>query len=344
MLADDVVRIVPQDVDAADPDELLELQDSVPGCLRAMSPEEPDVAIETDDMPRLAKAFAVLARSRRRHSKKKIAIEISRSGSISIVGHVFLHHAKVSRAIHEELRRHGLLIEGLSDELRRNGLSGAKGFLVVDEDASNLILSGIAGNISRRTGLDAITDKPIPFALNALNNLGLARPLTSEPAEGALLSSLTSLLIPSDVATFKPDEYRNLRESYVEVRNAFKGLTAELARINRLNRIEDPKIFGEQVEATAREFLQQYQAFRKSRYARGFKKWTPLYVGGLLSAVMTVVAPHVALGIAGASVGIQVIQKKLEAPADNAEGERIFNMLAGMRKDIIRRSGIKEII
>ncbi len=156
--------------------------------------------------------------------------------------------------------------------------------------------------------------------------------------------SLTSLLIPVEVATLKPAEYRDLRESHTSVRSAFKGLTAELARINRLNRIEDPKLFGEQVEAAAREFFKEYQPFRNSRYARGFKRWAPLYVGGLLSAVTTVVAPHVALVLASASLGIQVIQKKVEGPADDAQRERIFNMVAGMRKDIFRRSGIKEII
>src|SRR5689334_20886536 len=40
LLADDVVRIVPADANADDPDDLLELQNSVPGCLRAISPEE----------------------------------------------------------------------------------------------------------------------------------------------------------------------------------------------------------------------------------------------------------------------------------------------------------------
>jgi hypothetical protein len=134
LLADDVVRIVPADVEADDPDDLLELQNSVPGCLRSLSPEERDVAIETDNMPRLEKAFAFLARSHPKRPKKKITIEISR-GSMSIVGHVFLHHAKVSRAIYHELRRHGLLIEDLSE------LSHDQGFLVVDEAASNLILT-----------------------------------------------------------------------------------------------------------------------------------------------------------------------------------------------------------
>jgi hypothetical protein len=95
-------------------------------------------------MPRLAKALAFLAKSRPKRSSEKVKIEvvISKTGSISILGHVFLHHAKVSPAIRDELRRNKLIIEGFDGLL--------EGFLVVDQDASNLILSSIAENISRR--------------------------------------------------------------------------------------------------------------------------------------------------------------------------------------------------
>ncbi len=228
-----------------------------PGACAQYRPKNAHVAIETQELPRLGKAFAVLAHSRPKRPKKRIAIEISEAGSISIEGHVFLHHAKVSHTIHEELRRHGLLIEGFADKLHRKGLSDLEDFLVVDEGASSLILSGIAGNISRRTGLDTITDKPIPFALNALNNLGLAHPIASDGAEGALLSSMVSLLVPSEIATLKMSEYRELREAHEAIRNAFKGLTAELARVNRLNRIQDPRAFSDQVETAPREFFNE---------------------------------------------------------------------------------------
>lgn len=162
--------------------------------------------------------------------------------------------------------------------------------------------------------------------------------------EGALLSALASVFIPLEVAKMNLRDYRSLREAYAAVRLAFRALTAELARINRLNHIQDSTFLRDQVRTTAQEFFKEYQAFRRTRYARGFKKWAPLYVGGVLSMVMTVVAPHVALGIAGASLGIQIVQKKLEAPTDASGQEQIFNLLAGIRKDIILRSGIKEIV
>ncbi len=339
LLADNLTWIVPTDVDTRDPENLLELQESNPGCLQSISPEAHDVAIEEHDMPRLAKAFAFLAKSHPKRSNKRveITIEISNTGSLSVLGHVFLHHAKVSPAIFDELRRNRLIIDGFQ-------LPGTEGFLVVDQNASSLILTNIAANISRRVGFDAITDEPIPFALKALNDLGVKQALVVDAAEGALLSSLASVLIPLEVTTLTPRDYRNLREAYASIRTAFKELTEELSRVNRLNRIQDPRFLRDRVKTAATEFFKEYQAFRKSRYARGFKKWTPLYVGGLLSTVMTVVAPPVALGIAGASLGIQVIQKRLEVPTDPLGRERIFNMLAGIRKNIIRRSGIKQIV
>src|ERR1700722_20561339 len=144
LLADSLTRVVPTDVPASDPDDLVALQDAVPGCLRSISPEETDVAIEDHEMPRLASAFAFLAASHSTASKNRVKISISESGSISVLGYMFLHHDKVSPKILTALRHNKLIIEGLDKYV------DYRGFLVVDENASNLILSGMADKISRR--------------------------------------------------------------------------------------------------------------------------------------------------------------------------------------------------
>jgi len=236
--------------------------------------------------------------------------------------------------IHEQLDRNGLILRAPF---------GEEGFLVVQEAASDLILSAIAENISRRTGLDAITDKPIPFALNGLNNLGVTGPITGG-AEGALLTSLVSVLIPAEVALLDVKRYRDLRESYVSIRGAFKELTADLARINRLDRIQDPKALSDEVRAASQDFTRQYLDFRKSTYARNFKRWAPLYVGGLLAVAGTLVSPPLAAGMAGVSLVVELIQKEVESRSGQAGPERVFNMLAGLRKDIITQSGIEQMI
>jgi hypothetical protein len=337
LLADQVARIVPNDVDPGDPEDLLAMQERIPDCLSTISPEPEDVALESDGLPRLSKAFAYLAESRGSRSAKQIEITFS-GGDVSIAGHVFLHDSKLSSVVRSELRSKGLVIDELSE------LYGQDGFLVVHEGASDLILAGVAANIARRVGLDAITDKPLPFALNALNVLNVGRREATGSAEGALLASLTSVLIPAQVSVMDLRDYRDLRESYAEIRGAFRAMTAELSSIHRLSRISDPEQLQRQVEVTAREFFEQYRAYRKSRFARAFKKWTPLSVGGLLSIVGTIVSPPAALAIAGVSVGIQIVERQLESGSGRANPERTFHMLAGLRRDIIRRSGIKDLI
>lgn len=337
LLADHLTRVVPTDVHTSDPEDLVTLQDAVPGCLRSISPDETDIAGEDHEMPRLAKAFAFLAASRSKASKNKVEMSISKTGSISFLGYMFLHHDKVSPQILAALRQNKLIIEGFDKYLDFGR------FLVVDENASNLILSGMANRISRRMGIDAVTDKPTSFALNSLNSLGVMRPMPSDATEGLLLSSLASLLIPLDVASITPRDYRKLRDAFSSIRIVFKELTSELTQINRLNRIADPKHLRDHVKATADEFFKEYQDFRKSRYARSFKKWVPLYVGGILS-IVAAAEPKIALGIAGASLGIQIIQRRLDSSTDQPRRERVFHMLAGMRKDIIRLSGITRIV
>src|SRR5580692_10433998 len=74
LLADNLTRIVPTDVHTGDPDNLLALQECIPGCLQSISPEPRDIAIEENDIPRLARAFAFLARSHPKRSSKRVEI------------------------------------------------------------------------------------------------------------------------------------------------------------------------------------------------------------------------------------------------------------------------------
>jgi hypothetical protein len=290
-------------------------------------------------MPRLKKAFAWLAQAQGRGAKTKVEITISNDGSVSIAGHVFLHSAKVSPFIYEELRRNALMLSGFEGLVRQ--LSGHE-FIVVEETASDLILSAIAENISRRKGLDAITDKPIPFVVKALNDLGHIGTRDSSGLEGLVLSSLASVLIPTEVGIVKPNEYREIRESYAPIRNAFKKLTAELARTDRLHRIQDPQELRDAVQGTAQTFVREYDTFRKSRYAQAFRSWAPLYVGGLLSITGTIVPLPVKIVLAGVSFGIQIVLKHVYGSPDQSERGRVFNMLAGVEKNIIRQIGIKK--
>jgi hypothetical protein len=247
----------------------------------------------------------------------------------------FVHNSKLSRFIEQELKSNGLLIESLSD------LAPEK-FMVVQQDASNAILAGLASRIALRLGLDAITDQPISFAVGALR--GVAQPTSdSGVAEGALLAAIASIMIPASAGVIPIREYQEIRESYSGIRGAFAALTTELASQHRLGRVSDSTEFEARIKTVAHEFDQQYRDYRKSRYAQRFKNWTPLCVGGVLSVAGAFVSPHVAAAIAATSFVIQVIEENLRGN-DVASEQRVFHMLAGLRRDVIKRSGIRELV
>jgi CRP-like cAMP-binding protein len=335
MLSDSVIRIVPSDVKPDDSEDLLRLQETIPGCLSGIAPEEGDVAIEPGDEPRLRKAFALLGKKSKTRSRK-ITVTIARDGSLSIAGHVFLHDSKISEFIERELRNNKLSIESLRK------LSPSERFIPVREEASNIILAGLASRIARRLGVDAITDQPMPFAVAALLGVGRLGP-NDGTAEGALLSAIAMLTIPASVVRISAKEFREIRDSYTGIREAFKSLTAELAARHRLTRTGTPAEFARRVEAVARDFAREYREYRHSRYARQFRSWGPLSIGGVLSIPTAFVSPLAAAGLTTASVSFTLLQNYLSEPDRTPDG-RVFHMLAGLRKDVIKRSGIRELV
>jgi hypothetical protein len=334
LLSDGVVRIVPADVDPKDPDDLKRLQDEMQGCLSSVGPDENDVAIEHGDEPRLARMFALLGQKGKGEAAH-IDITISSDGRLAIADHVFVHDSKLSSFVQEELQRNGLLIESAGD-------LAPERFLVVREDASDIILAGLASKMASRLGLDVITDKPMPFAFGALRGVP-GRSLNDGAAEGALLGSVAAIMIPAAVATIEPRQYREIRDSYAGIREAFKALTSEWAILHRLTRLTDASELAARAGLLAQDFDRQCREYRRSRHARAFRSWTPLCIGGVLSVAASVAAPLLAPGIAVASVGIQVVEKWLSGQADTAD-ERVFNMLSGLRRDIITHSGIREVV
>jgi hypothetical protein len=334
LLSDNVVRIVPSDVTPEDAEDLMRLQEVIPDCLTAIAPEDSDIAIEPGDEPRLRRAFKLLEK-RSKKSARAIKVIISTDGSLSVAGHVFLHDSKLSNFVLQQLRANKLAIESLK------GLSPSERFIPVRQEASSVILAGLASRIARRLGIDAITDQPLPFAVSAL--LGVPQRTTNDgSAEGALLSAIANLMIPASVARIAAKQYGEIRDSYAGVREAFKALTAELAARHRLGRTDSPAEFAQRVEAVAQDFAREYREYRASRYARRFKSWAPLCIGGVLSVPTAFVSPLSAAELATASFAFALLQNYLgEVDRTN---QRVFHMLAGLRKDVIQRSGIRELV
>lgn len=333
LLCDGITRIVPNDVRLDDPADLLRLQSTLDGCIASVAPERADVALQPSDADLLNRAFRILSQ-KERGRPRRIEIEISTDGTLSIQGHVFVHDTKMSDEVQAQLRRHGLMIAGFDNV--------TEGFIVVKKEASDIILAGLASRMARRLGLDAVTDRGMPFAFGTLR--GMPRQDANDgTAEGAVLTAIASVMIPTNVAHLTPTSYRELRNSFGEVREAFKVLTEELARVHRLNRVTDPHEFATRVTSIANEFGVEYRKYRRSRYARRFKSWAPLVFGGALSVAASVTSPFIAAGLVTGSLAVQMLDK-YRASGASINNERVFHMLTGIRRDIIRRSGLYELM
>ena len=281
-----------------------------------------------------------IAERKPRDRKASITISVSPGGGTSVLGHVFLHETKVSSEIKRLLRHHRLLDDPVTEMSRSLGEGG---FLVVDEKASNLILSGVADKVARRTGLDAITDEPFFFDVNVANGLGLDAHAFPGVAEGALLGSMATVLVPHEIGAISIARYRELRDSYSELREAFKLVVTELSAIHRLGRFQSVGDVNARVQAIAQDFLTEFKRDKRARYARAFRAWAPLCVGGVLSAVSSLVSPPVAVTVAGASFVIQIVERHLDASAVNPPIDRAFQLLSGLERDILHRSRLKAL-
>ena len=342
LLVDEVTRIVPADVDPHDPPSLLELASAVPGCLSTVAPTAADVTPQGTNLERLDKAFALIAGRKPRDHKTPVTILISPDGGTSVLGHVFLHETKVSREIKNLLREHHLLD---NDVTRISGSLGAGGFLVVDEKASNLIVSTVADKVARRTGLDSITDEPFFFDVNVANGLGLQQNASPGAAEGALLGSMATVLVPREISTISVARYGELRDSYAELREVFRRVITELSAIHRLGRVQSVSAVNISVQAVAQDFLEEFKRYKKTRYARAFRSWAPLCVGGVLLAMSPLVNPPVAVGIAGTSLLINIVDRLYaSAMSMSPPRDRTFQLLSGLERNILNRSRLRAVV
>jgi len=340
LLADEVTRIVPADVDPQDPPGILAIASAVPDCLTTVAPTTVDVTPQGTNLSRLDKAFELIGRGKPRNRKTLVTISISPGGATSVVGHVFLHETKVSREIKRLLRHHHLLDDDVTE--MSQSLS-ASGYLVVDKKASNLILSTVADKVARRIGLDAITDEPFFFDVNVVNGFGLHPDAFPGVAEGGLLGSMATVLVPREISALSVTRYQELRNSYSELREAFKRVITELSAIHRLGRIQSMGDVSTRVQVIAQDFLTEFQRYKRTRYARAFRAWAPLCVGGVLSAVSSLVSPPVAVAIAGSSLAIQIVERHLDASAISPPTDRVFQLLSGLERDILRRSRLRAV-
>jgi len=338
LLVNEVIRIVPRDVDPGDRDQLKELIQEIPGCLKSIAPTDFDVNIDDINVLRMNKAFRQIRQNLPMTQNREIELEI-KGNSISIAGHVFLHQSKVSKQIYDALIENNLVdpaLQGISRHLEEE-------CYLVPAQASNLILSYIADRIAGRTGLDSVTDENISFAVNTLDNMGCSLERPTGSTEGSLLSAIASVSVPKDIERITLKEYRGLRDSYAGIREVFKEYVAQLSMIHRLNRIEDISVFRNQLQEIAQKIREECDKYQKTAFRRKLSKWGLFTVCNLLPIASAICDPTLGKVVGLEALAIRFVKKVYFGKHGAQEPHTAIQMLTGMRKRILKMSTVRAL-
>lgn len=352
LFVDGVDRIIPAEARHREPEQVAALRETLspdapppPGAennvLGSFDPTHFDLSFGNDiDLRRMRKAFALIRDSIPPEVDLKLETDPLRKKILNVA----LHRSKIEEQILAALEEHHLIrYEPTAEEQPL----AETGFFFVHESAVNLIMSYVANKIARSEGQDAITDQKLGFTVNALDNLRIPTMLPAGIGEGALISAVASCEIPADVGHLSLNAYKEIRESYAGIRQAFKKLIKQLAYENSLERIDNPETLQKKLTEIAQELVDEIAAYRQTSPGSTLKKWAPLGVGGLLGVATSAIG-NLPLGVAvGKEVGslvISIVDKKInQEPPDPARGHA-YQMLCGLQKEIIDRNLTKSLL
>lgn len=334
LLVDDVKRIVPEDVDTRDPEDLKELAGEL-GVLSPVSPSDTQIRPIGEDLAWLERTFELIAAERKLSGKRPVSILVRKSGSIQIQGWTSLFDRKLSDQVRLLLEKNGLVNE--RTQKFAAGVGDMEGKTMVVSEASEAILSFIAGSIAKDTGLIATTDHVRDFAMNAMRAQQVMVRAPAGAVEGLLTGAFATVLVPKEVGQIRLQDYVIFRKASEDMRAAFGDFISKCDEIARLERIESLGGLQSAIEARAKDFEKEYKKFRRRRSAafRAVRDWWPISVGGLLTFAKDFVPPDWALGLGLglAGQGVKVIEKAISSNP-NRKKEKVLSLAAVMDGDI----------
>ena len=256
---DTVISFVPAESENAISKELWEFGEET----KAWVPYSPTegtallVDIPTDKLDHAFEGIAAKKPERLNHFQ----IEIDREARISVKDHVFVHGSKLSDRVRERLKAYKLM---LPEELPQSLINGD--WWVVDEQASDLIVSYIADRLAATKGWTSITDHGDCYVFNALQRTDVG--VNSTEAENQLASMLITELVPDVIELLPLEKYCELRKRHEPIREQLAIFVDEVVRKNRLNRIENTADLHEAVVECVRDLKKEVLNFRSSPFAR----------------------------------------------------------------------------
>lgn len=295
LFADEVHRIVPNHYPVEDSDDLKQLIELTDGAVQTCNPQ-PYIEITTAQAQIFGKALDQPQFTKIAHAKKMIA-RIGPDGKTEMLGWEFLHVDKIGGHVHQELYSRQMLRPSPWHDY----------WQLVPRGVGGLVVGMVADQVAERRGFDAVTDQPLAFALNSLNQCNNR---SSTMTEGIVASAVAKAHVPQAIGLLTAKQYVELRKRHAKARGEFAKMVRELKNNQRINPAMTPADFRDRVDGIVEHVGNEVKRFRESKAASKFNEWVPFALTSLVPIGATLAfgpLPGVATGLF--SFGINAIAK-----------------------------------
>jgi hypothetical protein len=285
LFVDEVYRIVPAHMETEDSDELKQLIDLTKGDIKSLPPH-PFRDISAEQVQNFCRAidqpdFLKIA------GAKKLTVTIRNSHS-EVKDWEFLHVDKISPDVRRALSSRNMFRPlKLADE----------SWEMVPRGVGGLVVSMLADQVAERNGFDAVTDKPLAFAVNSLNQC-LAR--STSLVDGLIASMVASVHVPKDIGLLSATEYVELRKRHSRVRGEFAHMVHEMRDAQRMGNPLSPADFRDRLDGIIEHVGDEVKRFRESKAASKVNEWIPF----CLTSLLPIAATYLLGPLPGATIGL----------------------------------------
>lgn len=284
LFVDEIYRIVPTHYPLEDSDELKQLIELTNTAIQTCEPT-PYIEINNDEAVTFGSALNQPKFMRVAESNKMVFI-IGPGGEQEVRDWEFLHVDKIGSGVRRELRKREMLRQSTHDHWQ-----------LVPRGVGNLVVGMLADKVAQRRGFDAVTDQPLAFALNSLNQCSDRH---AQSIEGIIASTVASVHVPKDIALLTTKQYVELRKRHSKVRSEFARMVRELKEVQRISASLSPTDFRDRLDGIVEHVGSEMKRFRDSKSASKFNEWVPFALTSLVPIAATLAfgpLPGVAAGV-----------------------------------------------
>jgi hypothetical protein len=332
---DTIKSIIPEKYDFKPSIGISKILDLVPDAFEPISPKNEDIYLDDLNLKRLKNAFEIIKEKKRENQPARLKVIID-GGSMSIQGYSFIHMDKISNKVLHLLEDSKLICPLKS-------LPHDEEFLIVNEDACNLIVSNVADKIANRYGWNTITDRDIDFAFNSLNALKDFQSSSVDKPVNMLISSIIGCEIPERVEYLSPKDYIEIRNRYSDIREPFYLMMDKLRVLHHLDLIGDREVLESKIRDIKSDLNSEVIKMRKSEWGMRIRRWEPIAFGGLVAIIVAISGDlATTIKVIGAILSFVAITTREIYKESDSEEDKTLKLIGKMQKDIMKKSKIKK--